>query len=188
MYKKYGGIIHCNDCDDINYNFINKYKYYDSFSLSKLINYIPVMKNYFTLYRNNLSNYINNFYSEINYFLVTPHNNINFYRLDNILSINNHKLIYSSRTLPYDQNYNNILFHNYISTNDLIKCLLYKKIIFYIKRNSYLYKDRTSGLLHLAASFNTPIYIPIKLYDLYPEYHKFNFIPYSSDKDLISLL
>lgn len=185
--QKYGGLIHCNNCDEENANFIIKYNNYDAYSLSKLIKYVPVIKNYFTLYHNNLHSYNNDFFPNINYFIITSYPQVNFNNLNNILLLLDKKIIYSSRSIP-EIEYSNILLHQNIDTNNLIKCLLYKKIIFYIKNDSNFYLDRTSGILHLAISFNTPIYIPRKLYNIYPEYHNFNFIPFDSDNHLISLL
>jgi hypothetical protein len=185
--QKYSGLIHCNNCDKENIDFIIKYKDYDAYSLSSLIKYVPVIKSYFTLYPNNIHSYNNDFFPDINYFIVTSYAQINFNNLNNILLLLDKKLIYSSRSIPKFE-YSNILPHENIDTNNLIKCLLYKKIIFYVKDDSHFYLDRTSGILHLASSFNTPIYIPRKLYNLYPQYHNFNFIPFNSDDHLISLL
>ena len=199
--NKFGGIIHNNDNESIKYMYdYSNSNIFDFFSISPLIKNTVILNTFglrFNIKLNPL--YENNFYSDIDYFMVGDINKLDLDALKNIFNKINKKCLFISKYRKdnflvktkksiIDYFYeSNVIELMDVHPNDLIKCFTYKKGIFIPKANDYN-TSKSSRMIHLSVSFNTRLYLPTNIYNIYPMYHSFDFISYDSIPKLVELL
>ena len=120
--------------------------------------------------------YSNSFYPSIPFFMTGWAEHVDFETIDKRFQDNNMKCIFITKRekdSALNIGLSNIVFLENISTDDLVRCFLYKTCVFCPNKENLYNKERISGCIHLAASFNTKLYLPLDIKEIYSSYHNF---------------
>lgn len=120
--------------------------------------------------------YDNSFYPPIPFFMTGWAEHVDFETINKMFQDNNMKCIFITKRekdAVLNIGLSNIVFLQNISTDDLIRCFLYKTCVFCPYTENLYNKERISGCIHLAASFNTKIYLPLDIKEIYGGYNNF---------------
>lgn len=155
-----------------------RHEYITNMSLTPLCAF-PILE--FPLFKSSVRTfYSDSFYPEIDLFYTGDPLRANFEALNNCLVSKNKKLLFISYN-KIDNVYSNIVSVSNIHETDMIRCFLYKKAIFWPRENTWYTIDRIGGIIHLAVSFQTPLYILDEVYKYYKQYK--NLIPFNKSSD-----
>jgi hypothetical protein len=134
-----------------------------------------------------MSFFPNNFLPTVPFFTVGNLNRMDLPSIQTTLAKVDKTMILCYQDVPRNLTHlNKLIPKNRISVPDLIKCFLYKKGIMCTKPGSVYESEICSGIIHLAISFDTTLFIPTNVGKLYTHAHTFTL--FDDYKHLESLL
>lgn len=165
-YRNMGALVHQYSAGIFRKNFIN-------LAISPLIALQQTNMN-FRFYKENHS-YNNSFHPDVHFFMTGWGEHVNFKHINEEFSKNNIKCLFISKrdSDSIESLYSNIIFCKNISTDNLIRCFLFKSCIFYPIEESIYRTERISGCIHLASSFGCKLYLPAEIKVLYNKFPSF---------------
>ena len=166
---------------------------FNTVTLSKVFQYNPIAIDFKLRIdkelwiRNNFSPVeITHFFNGIQYFITGNTQLLDLNITNTLLAKNNKRcLVISRNAIP---KMSNIVGFRMAPTKILIYCLLKLSGIFIPKKGCMYYKGQLSGIIHLAASFESRLLIPNTIYDMHKLSRYPNIEPFSQDADLLSKL
>jgi hypothetical protein len=126
----------------------------------------------------------NDFFPEIEYFSTGNPCHLNVAGFTSFIDSHSIPFLFLSRAFPFKKT-KNIVFCLKTSVENLIKCFLYKKGIMFPKSNCIYEKEQGSGLIHLAYSFQTRLYAPLRIKSIYNSHE--NIIGFLKYDDILEL-
>lgn len=155
-YRNMGALVHQYSSGVFRDNFVN-------LSITPLIPLVQVPMN-FRYYRSR-HKYNDSFIPSVQFFMTGWGEHVNFKTINDELKKSNIKCLFISKRESDStiSGYSNIIFCKNVSTDDLIRCFIFKICIFYPNPDSVYVTERISGCIHLAASFDTKIYMPSEI-------------------------
>ena len=123
------------------------------------------------------------FYSDIDFFVTGWQEHLDLHTLNDLLRKQDIKCLYISKRYETHKTYSNLIFCERITTMGLIDCFLHKTCIFIPKMDGVYMNERISGCIHLCYSFGTPLFLPYKCKEKYPECA--NFIGYDKIYEIL---
>jgi len=153
-YRNMGALVHQYTAGIFRENFLN-------LAITPLIN-LPQINMKFRYFKERHS-YSDSFEPSMRFFMTGWGEHIDFEKINNEFSKSGIRCLFISKRetdTVFAGRYSNIIFCKNISTDDLIRCFLFKTCLFYPIDEGLYVKERISGSIHLSASFGTRLYLP----------------------------
>jgi hypothetical protein len=167
QYVDMGGLVHQYKSGVFRSNYINL-----AFTPLIAVDQISMKFRYFK----EKHNYDNSFYPSIKFFMTGWAEHVDFETINEMFKSWDINCLFISKRekdAVINVGLSNIIFLQNISTDDLLRCFLFKKCIFCPKTGDLYSKERISGCIHLAASFSTKLYLPKDIKEVYSNFDNF---------------